>query len=455
MSANRTFSWCTSRRPIRRRISSAISSARAGLARRARGAAARFGGTVEADVPLRGPRSSASIWRRWTHGTTLVVLSDHGFALGALPDDPSTMRDMRRVSERYHRPDGILYLYGAQVRRARLDRPASARRCADAAGARRHATGRRHAGTRADGGHRARRSAAVRSRATKTGPPSRPTRCRRRRDGRSRHPRATPRARLPGRDVAQGRSHACRARTSRPAAYAEAAAAYRRLVDTPILPTAGCMRASPVRSARSVATTRRSPRRTRRSGWMPLEARAITTVLSSSSARAGATMRSATIAPPCNAMPSHTPSREALQRLTGSPLANPPRTDAERLAGAMADQASAAARRGDYDGATRLLDRAARDRARLPASPPISGERGVPAWRPSRAPSRRSNGRWRSIPRTSSTAPTSNGSAPASAARRSYASPDRLNCGDFEHRDHAIKTSRRDGDRANVVASFV
>jgi tetratricopeptide (TPR) repeat protein len=53
------------------------------------------------------------------------------------------------------------------------------------------------------------------------------------------------------------------------------------------------------------------------------------------------------------------PSREALQRLTGSPLANPPRTDAERLAGAMADRASAAARRGDYDGATRLLDRAA------------------------------------------------------------------------------------------------
>ena len=35
--------------------------------------------------------------------TTLVVLSDHGFELGALPDDPSKTRDMRRVSERYHR----------------------------------------------------------------------------------------------------------------------------------------------------------------------------------------------------------------------------------------------------------------------------------------------------------------------------------------------------------------
>jgi tetratricopeptide (TPR) repeat protein len=48
--------------------------------------------------------------------TTLIVLSDHGFALGALPDDPSVTRDMRRVSERHHREDGILYLYGRAVR---------------------------------------------------------------------------------------------------------------------------------------------------------------------------------------------------------------------------------------------------------------------------------------------------------------------------------------------------
>src|SRR5439155_23988834 len=44
--------------------------------------------------------------------TTLVVLSDHGFELGALPEDPSKTRDMRRVSERYHRQEGIPYLYG-------------------------------------------------------------------------------------------------------------------------------------------------------------------------------------------------------------------------------------------------------------------------------------------------------------------------------------------------------
>jgi tetratricopeptide (TPR) repeat protein len=49
--------------------------------------------------------------------TTLVVLSDHGFQLGALQDDPSKTRDMRRVSERFHRIDGMLYLAGRGVRR--------------------------------------------------------------------------------------------------------------------------------------------------------------------------------------------------------------------------------------------------------------------------------------------------------------------------------------------------
>lgn len=48
--------------------------------------------------------------------TALVVVSDHGFKLGELPDDPSRTRDMRRVSEAYHRSEGILFLYGAGVR---------------------------------------------------------------------------------------------------------------------------------------------------------------------------------------------------------------------------------------------------------------------------------------------------------------------------------------------------
>ncbi len=56
--------------------------------------------------------------------TTLVVLSDHGFELGILPEDPSRLRDMRRVSEQFHRDHGVLYLYGAGVRpNTRLDEP--------------------------------------------------------------------------------------------------------------------------------------------------------------------------------------------------------------------------------------------------------------------------------------------------------------------------------------------
>ena len=54
--------------------------------------------------------------------TTLVVLSDHGFELGALPEDPSKTRDMRRVSERFHRIEGILYLFGRGIRpHSRID----------------------------------------------------------------------------------------------------------------------------------------------------------------------------------------------------------------------------------------------------------------------------------------------------------------------------------------------
>ena len=56
--------------------------------------------------------------------TTLVVLSDHGFRLGELHDDPSRTRDMRRVSERFHRLEGVLYLYGRNIRKhTRIDQP--------------------------------------------------------------------------------------------------------------------------------------------------------------------------------------------------------------------------------------------------------------------------------------------------------------------------------------------
>lgn len=55
--------------------------------------------------------------------TMLVVLSDHGFELGKLPDDPSTTQELTRVSEKFHRLRGILYMYGNGIRRTSLDRP--------------------------------------------------------------------------------------------------------------------------------------------------------------------------------------------------------------------------------------------------------------------------------------------------------------------------------------------
>ncbi|TDI11936.1 MAG: tetratricopeptide repeat protein [Acidobacteria bacterium] len=74
----------------------------------------RFGGTVEA-MYLFADRIVGEYLDVLDRDTTLMVLSDHGFQLGALHDDPSKTRDMRRVSERYHNLHGILYLYGNGV----------------------------------------------------------------------------------------------------------------------------------------------------------------------------------------------------------------------------------------------------------------------------------------------------------------------------------------------------
>jgi predicted AlkP superfamily phosphohydrolase/phosphomutase/tetratricopeptide (TPR) repeat protein len=55
---------------------------------------------------------------------TLLVMSDHGFKLGQIQDDPSKSRDMRRVSEQFHNIEGILYMYGNRVKpHARLEQP--------------------------------------------------------------------------------------------------------------------------------------------------------------------------------------------------------------------------------------------------------------------------------------------------------------------------------------------
>src|SRR5262249_42420915 len=75
----------------------------------------KFGGAVEAMYRW-ADQTVGDYLAAMDAQTTLVVLSDHGFALGELPDDPSMTRDLARVSERSHRPDGILYLSGRAVR---------------------------------------------------------------------------------------------------------------------------------------------------------------------------------------------------------------------------------------------------------------------------------------------------------------------------------------------------
>lgn len=55
--------------------------------------------------------------------TVLIVLSDHGFALGELPDAPRSAHELQRVSERYHRPEAYFGAIGAGVAAGtRLDR---------------------------------------------------------------------------------------------------------------------------------------------------------------------------------------------------------------------------------------------------------------------------------------------------------------------------------------------
>jgi tetratricopeptide (TPR) repeat protein len=58
--------------------------------------------------------------------------------------------------------------------------------------------------------------------------------------------------------------------------------------------------------------------------------------------------------------PEYEPSRNALARLTGSADPSAPRTDAEKQAAALAERASASARRGDYAAAMSALDEAER-----------------------------------------------------------------------------------------------
>lgn len=75
----------------------------------------QFGQTVE-QMYLYADRLLGEYLAVLGENDTLVVLSDHGFDLGALHADPSKTRDMRRVSAKNHRIEGVIYLYGKHVK---------------------------------------------------------------------------------------------------------------------------------------------------------------------------------------------------------------------------------------------------------------------------------------------------------------------------------------------------
>lgn len=75
----------------------------------------RYGKTVEA-MYLMADELVGSYLDVMDDDTTLMVISDHGFQLGELLDDPTKTRDMRRVSEKFHRRGASLMLYGKGVR---------------------------------------------------------------------------------------------------------------------------------------------------------------------------------------------------------------------------------------------------------------------------------------------------------------------------------------------------
>ena len=81
----------------------------------------RFGHAVE-QMYLKADEALGDYLAALDANTTLVVISDHGFNLGQLHADPTRAHEMRRVSEKFHNLNGLIYLYGRGVeKRAAID----------------------------------------------------------------------------------------------------------------------------------------------------------------------------------------------------------------------------------------------------------------------------------------------------------------------------------------------
>jgi predicted AlkP superfamily phosphohydrolase/phosphomutase/Flp pilus assembly protein TadD len=315
----------------------------------------RYGNTVE-QMYLYADRLLGEYMAMMDDQTTLVVLSDHGFQLGVLPDDPSKTRDMRRVSEKYHRIEGILYLYGNHVKkRRRLDEPklidvtptllalAGLSPARDMPGrvltegldlatpAREVAsyeTGERVAGHAED---------------------------------RSVDPAILERLRALGYLDAESPKgdRNLAAVLFQEGRYAEAIEAYQKLIETN--PKDGGLRASLAGALGAVGRYDESLQQLDQAIELePLNPEAYHNrgVIHEKRGDKEAAVGEYRTALRYN--PQYDPSRQALSRLTGSAQVNAPSSDAERRAVQLAERAGQAARRGDYQGAMQVLDEAER-----------------------------------------------------------------------------------------------
>jgi len=289
--------------------------------------------------------------------TTLVVLSDHGFELGALPEDPSKTRDMRRVSERYHRLEGILYLYGNRVKaRSRVDRPkildvaptvlalAGVSPAADMPGRVLDDAVDITVAPRAVASYETGERVTAENKTDAAVDPAVLARLRSLGYLGAQSPKGE--RNLAAVDFDAGH-------------YAQAAEAYTKLVQQQ--PDDGDLRASLAGALGALGRYDEA-----------LEQLAVAIRLDPINAEAyhnrGAIYerqgkREAAITEYRNALrynPQYEPSRQALQRLGAAPAQAAPQTESEKLATAMAERASQAARRGDYRSALNTLDEAAR-----------------------------------------------------------------------------------------------
>lgn len=316
----------------------------------------RFGGTVEAMYQFADELVGRYLSAR-DRRTTLVLLSDHGFALGRLHDDPSRSRDMRRVSERFHRTEGVLYLYGHGIRRhSRIDRP----RLVDVAPTVLELLGLPVA---SDMPGRVLAEALENE--------ARPQRIA------TYETAADPAAGSPSRDPEVDRAIVDRLRalgyvggTQSPEGernlaavafeegrYAEAVEAYRRLVDE--APDEAALRTSLAGALGALGRYDEAEEHLDRA--LELDPLNVEAYHNRAVIRERRGEREKAIAGYRTALqygPRYEPSRLALKRLTGTTDLALFETDAERQAGALAERASQAARRGDYDAALALLDQA-------------------------------------------------------------------------------------------------